>query len=161
GYRGSRPVRWGNAAAEQIQHDVYGEILDCAYNWAAHCGEIDEKLWQRLCRLIEATAREWRNPDHGIWEARPPGRGYTYSAAMGRVALDGGARMVERFKWRGEAGVWRAAADEIRATILDEAWDEKLNSLTQHLGGGGLDASLLCLPLRHVIPADHPKMAAT
>jgi GH15 family glucan-1,4-alpha-glucosidase len=161
GYRGSRPARWGNAAAEQIQHDVYGEILDCAYKWAAHCGEIDGKLWQRLRRLIEAAAREWRNPDHGIWEVRTQGRVFTYSAAMCQVALDRGARMVERFKLPGEAATWRAAADEIRRAILDEAWDEKLGSLTQHLGGGGLDASLLCLPLRHVIPADHPKMVAT
>jgi len=161
GYRGSAPVRWGNAAAEQIQHDVYGEILDCAYKWAAHCGAIDEKLWQRLRRLIEAAAREWRNPDHGIWEVRTQGRVFTYSAAMCQVALDRGARMVERFKLKGEAATWRAAADEIRGAILDEAWDEKLGSLTQHLGGGGLDASLLCLPLRHVIPADHPKMIST
>jgi GH15 family glucan-1,4-alpha-glucosidase len=69
--------------------------------------------------------------------------------------------MVERFKLPGEAAKWRATAAEIRAAILDESWDEKLNSLTQHLGGGGLDASLLCLPLRHVIPGDHPKMRAT
>jgi GH15 family glucan-1,4-alpha-glucosidase len=161
GYRDSRPVRWGNAAAEQIQHDVYGEILDCAYKWAAHSGAIDEKLWQRLSRLIEAAAREWRNPDQGIWEVRTQGRVFTYSAAMCQVALDRGARMVERFKLPGEAAPWRAAADEIRRAILDEAWDEKLGSLTQHLGGGGLDASLLCLPLRHVIPVDHPKMVAT
>jgi GH15 family glucan-1,4-alpha-glucosidase len=161
GYRGSRPVRWGNAAAEQIQHDVYGEILDCAYKWAAHRGEIDEKLWRRLRRLIEAAVREWRNPDHGIWEARTAGRVFTYSAALCQVALDRGARMVERFKLPGEASKWRAAADQIRGAILDEAWDEKLGSLTQHLGGGGLDASLLCLPLRNVIPADNPKMVAT
>jgi GH15 family glucan-1,4-alpha-glucosidase len=161
GYRGSRPVRWGNAAAEQIQHDVYGEILDCAYLWAAHRGEIDESLWQRLHRLVEAAAREWRNPDHGIWEVRTLGRVFTYSAALCQVALDRGARMVERFKLPGEGAKWRAAADEIRRAILDEAWDEKLGSLTQHLGGGGLDASLLCLPLRHVIPIDHPKMLAT
>ncbi len=161
GYRNSRPVRWGNAAAAQIQHDVYGEILDCAYQWAAHHGEIDAALWGKLHRLIEAAAREWRDPDHGVWEVRTPGRPFTYSAALCQVALDRGARMVERFKLPGEATKWRAAADEIRAAILDEAWDEKLNSLTEHLGGGGLDASLLCLPLRRVISADHPKMVAT
>jgi GH15 family glucan-1,4-alpha-glucosidase len=154
-------VRWGNAAAEQIQHDVYGEILDCAYQWVAHCGEIDERFWQRLRVLIEAAAREWRNPDHGIWEVRTPGRVFTYSAAMCQIALDRGARMVERFNLPGDWRSWRAAADEIRAAILDEAWDENLNSLTEHLGGGGLDASLLCLSLRRVIPAGHPKMVAT
>ncbi len=161
GYRGSRPVRWGNAAAEQLQHDVYGEILDCAYQWAAHHGRIDEALWRRLRGLIEAAAREWRNPDHGVWEVRTPGRPFTYSAALCQVALDRGARLVERFKLPGDAAQWRAAADEIRDAILNEAWDEKLGSLTEHLGGGGLDASLLSLPLRRVIRADHPKMVAT
>jgi GH15 family glucan-1,4-alpha-glucosidase len=161
GYRHSRPVRWGNAAAEQIQHDVYGEILDCAYQWAAHHGEIDAALWSKLCRLIEAAAIEWRAPDQGIWEVRTLGRPFTYSAALCQVALDRGARMVERFKLPGDAARWRAAADEICQAILNEAWDEKLNSLTEHLGGGGLDASLLSLPLRRVIPADHPRMVAT
>jgi GH15 family glucan-1,4-alpha-glucosidase len=140
---------------------VYGEILDCAYQWAARHGEIDAALWRELRGLIEAAAREWRDPDHGVWELRTPGRLFTYSAALCQVALDRGAKMVERFKLPGEAAKWRAAADEIRAAILDEAWDAKLNSLTEHLGGGGLDASLLCLPLRRVIPADHPKMIAT
>src|SRR5215475_13558782 len=161
GYRRSRPVRWGNAATEKTQHDIYGEILDCAYQWAAHHGEIDETLWIRLCKLIEDAKREWRAPDHSIWEVRTPGRAFTYSVALCQVALDRGAKMVERFKLPGLESSWRAAAEEIRAAILDEAWDERLNSLTEHLGGGGLDASLLCLPLRRVIPADHPKMVAT
>lgn len=161
GYRRSRPVRWGNAATEQTQHDIYGEVLDCAYQWAAHYGEIDEALWKRLCRLIEDAKRDWRSPDHSIWEVRTPGRPFTYSAALCQVALDRGAKMVERFKLPGRGPWWRAAAEEIRAAILDEAWDERLNSLTEHLGGGGLDASLLCLPLRRVILADHPKMVAT
>ena len=154
-------MRWGNAAAEQIQHDVYGEILDCAYQWAGRHGEIDEALWQRLSRLIEAAARDWRKPDHGIWEVRTAGRVFTYSAALCQVALDRGARMVERFKLPGDWQSWRATADGIRAAILDEAWDERLNSLTEHLGDDSLDASLLSLPLRRVIPADHPKMVAT
>jgi GH15 family glucan-1,4-alpha-glucosidase len=161
GYRGSRPVRWGNGAAEQVQHDVYGEILDCAYQWAARHGEIDEALWQRIRRLIEAAAQEWRNPDHGIWEVRTPGRVFTYSAALCQVALDRGARMAERFNLPGDCSSWGAAADEVRTAILNEAWDEKLYSLTESLGGGGLDASLLSLPLRRVIPADHPRMVAT
>jgi alpha,alpha-trehalase len=161
GYLDSRPVRWGNAAADQIQHDVYGEILDCAYQWAAHHGEIDDALWGRLRGLIEAAAREWRTPDQGIWEVRTPGRPFTYSAALCQVALDRGARLVERFKLPGAAARWRAAADEICEAILNESWDEEVNSLTEHLGGGGLDASLLSLPLRRVIPADHPRMVAT
>lgn len=161
GYRRSRPVRWGNAAAAQRQHDVYGEILDCAYQWAAHHGEIPEGLWGCLIRLTDAAGREWREPDHGIWEVRTSGHPFTYSAAMCQVALDRAARMAERFKLAGSVDQWKRTANEIQRAIVDEAWDPAIGSLTEHLGGGGLDASLLALPLRRVVPADHPKMIAT
>ncbi len=161
GYRRSRPVRWGNAAARQHQLDVYGEIVDCAYQWAAHHGEISERLWGRLRKLADAAGREWRVPDHGIWEVRTGGRPFTYSAAMCQVALDRAVRMAERFTLPGPAEIWRRSAKEIQDAILQEAWDPQMRSLTEHLGGGGLDASLLALPLRRVVAADHPKMIAT
>jgi alpha,alpha-trehalase len=161
GYRKSAPVRWGNGAADQLQHDVYGEIIDCAYQWAMPGGEIDEHLWGKLFHLIEAAAQEWRTPDHGIWEVRTPGRLFTYSAAMCQVALDRGAKMVERFGLAGDARRWRDEAETIRNAILDEAWDEERQAITEHLGGGNLDASILTLSLRRVIPADHPKMVST
>ena len=161
GYRCSPPVRWGNAANEQRQHDVFGEILDCAYQWASDGEGIDEALWRKLRELIESARREWREPDHGIWEVRTPGRPFTYSAALCQVALDRGAALAERFGLPGDKKGWRAESEKIRRALLDEAWDPRLNSLTEHLGGGGLDAGLLALPLRRVIPADHPKMVAT
>jgi GH15 family glucan-1,4-alpha-glucosidase len=161
GYRRSAPVRWGNSAVEQKQHDVYGEIMDCAYQWAAHHGAIDNVLWERLVRLAEAARREWRTVDHGIWEVRTAGRPFTYSAAMCHVALDRAVRLAERFGLGGDAATWRADADRIRQAILEEAWDPAVRSLTESLGGGGLDASLLALSLRRVVPADHPKMVAT
>lgn len=161
GYRRSRPVRWGNAAAAQHQHDVYGEILDCAYQWAAHHGAIPKALWARLQKLADAAGREWRQPDHGIWEVRTNGRPFTYSAAMCQVALDRAARMAARFELPGPQEQWNRMAEQIRRAILKESWDSTIQSLTEHLGGGGLDASLLALPLRRVIQADHPKMIAT
>lgn len=161
GYRRSRPVRWGNAAADQVQHDVYGEILDCAWQWAKHYGKVDAALWSKLEMLIEAARREWRSLDQSIWEVRTPGRPFTYSAALCQVALDRGARLAERFNLAGDTAAWHASKEEIRRAILEESWDEKMQSLTEHLGGGGLDASLLSLPLRRVIPADHPRMIAT
>ena len=161
GYRRSAPVRWGNAAAEQKQHDVYGEILDCAYQWATWGGELDMALWDRLQRLVEQARREWRTTDHGIWEVRTAGRPFTYSAALCHVALDRGARLAEQFGLSGDAAGWRAEAERVRTAILEEAWDPEIGSITEHLGGGGLDASLLTLPLRRVIPADHPRMIAT
>ena len=161
GYRRSAPVRWGNAAAEQRQHDIYGEILDCAHQWASHGGAIDGALWARLRTLVEAARLEWSRPDHGIWEVRTAGRPFTYSAALCQVALDRGARLARRFNMEADVGAWESASTQIRNAILEQAWDEAQQSLTEHLGGGGLDASLLSLPIRRVIPATHPRMVAT
>jgi GH15 family glucan-1,4-alpha-glucosidase len=161
GYRRSSPVRWGNGAASQTQHDVYGEILDCAFQWASPGGEMNARLWERLRSLVEQAREKWRTPDHGIWEVRTPGRLFTYSVALCQVALERGARIAEQFGLPGDIAGWRHEAGTITQAILDEAWDPTINSLTEQLGGGGLDASLLALPLRRVIPADHPKMIAT
>lgn len=161
GYRGSRPVRWGNAAAGQRQHDVYGEITDCAYQWSRAGGKLDASLWLRLGRIIESARSEWRTPDHGIWEVRSEGRPFTYSAALCHVALDRGARLAEALALNGDVAGWRAEASRIKEAILNEAWDPKIKAIMGNLGGGGLDASLLALPLRRVIRADHPRMVAT
>ena len=161
GYRRSVPVRWGNGASEQRQHDVFGEIIDCAYQWTRHHGEVTEALWRKLRRLIDAAGREWREPDQGIWEVRTSGRRFTYSTALCHVALDRGIRMAERFGLPCDLSRWKTEADTVVQAIVNEAWDPRLNSFTEHLGGGGLDASLLALPIRRVIPADHPRMAAT
>lgn len=162
GYRRSAPVRWGNAAADQVQHDVYGEILDCAFQWAATGGRLGDNLWDRLRALAEQAAHAWDTPDRGIWEVRTTGRPFTYSAAMCQVALDRAARLARRLDLPGDANSWTREARRLTDHILREAWDEEAGALTQHLGpGGGLDASLLALPLRRVVPADHPRMIAT
>ena len=82
GYRRSRPVRWGNGAAEQKQNDAYGEMIDCAYQWHRRGGEIAPRVAHRLRDLVERAAEVWRRPDHGIWEVRTAARPFTYSAAM-------------------------------------------------------------------------------
>lgn len=163
GYRRSRPVRWGNAAADQRQHDVYGEILDCAYLLARGGQVIEASLWERLRGFVEQAREEWHEPDHGIWEVRSSGRVFTYSAALCHVALDRGVRLAGMFGLAGNVEGWKAEADKIRHAILEKAWDAKLGAITEHVdgGGGGLDASLLSLPLRRVIPPDHPRMVAT
>ncbi|HEV2088872.1 MAG TPA: glycoside hydrolase family 15 protein [Cryptosporangiaceae bacterium] len=161
GYRRSAPVRWGNAAADQTQHDVYGEILDCAYQWAGHGGEIDPHLGAQLAALADTARVKARVPDHGIWEVRSAGRPFTYSVAMCQVALDRAARLARRGLLPGDAAGWAAEAEHLREVILTEAWDDAIGSLTEQLGGGGLDASVLSLPLRRVVPADHPRMIAT
>ncbi|MBD2892544.1 Trehalase [Actinomadura sp. RB99] len=162
GYRRSAPVRWGNGAADQLQHDIYGEVLDCADQWLRAGGDLQPALWSRLAELARTAQTAWRQPDQGIWEVRSGGRVFTYSAAMCQVALDRAASIGERLGLPGPLAAWRDAADELRRRILERAWDEDARSLSEHLdGGGGLDASLLALPLRKVVPADHPRMTAT
>jgi alpha,alpha-trehalase len=162
GYRRSAPVRWGNGAADQRQHDVYGEVLDCAYQWVRGGGRLDEDLWTRLTSLADLAIDAWRLPDQGIWEVRSEGRVFTYSAGLCQVALDRAARIAELLNLPGPVSKWRRAADDLRDAVLERSWDEGAQTLTEHLdGGGGLDASLLALPLRWVVPAEHPRMVAT
>jgi alpha,alpha-trehalase len=161
GHRRSAPVRWGNAAADQTQNDAYGEIVDCAFQWVAAGGELGGGTWERIRALVDAAAKVWREPDHGIWEVRSSERTFTYSAAMCQVALDRGARIAERLGLPGDAPRWRAEADRIVEALLGEAWDADRNALREQLGGGALDASILSLPLRRVVPARHPKMVPT
>src|SRR5262249_14809082 len=161
GYRRSAPVRWGKGAADQRQHDVYGEVLDCAYQWFRGGGRLEEHLWTRLASLADLAADAWRLPDQGIWEVRSEGRVFTYSAGLCQVALDRAARLAEQLDLPGPVPKGRNAAEELRQRVL-ESWDEGAQTLSEHLeGGGGLDASLLALPLRRVVPAEHPRMVAT
>jgi GH15 family glucan-1,4-alpha-glucosidase len=162
GYRRSAPVRWGNGAADQRQHDVYGEVLDCAYQWVRGGRRLDQHLWPRFAELADLAMDAWRLPDQGIWEVRSEGRVFTYSAGLCQVALDRAARLAEQLDLPGPVSKWRGAAAELRETVLESSWDEDARTLSEHLdGGGGLDASLLALPLRRVVPADHPRMVAT
>ncbi|MFI6012681.1 glycoside hydrolase family 15 protein [Streptomyces sp. NPDC051243] len=97
-----------------------------------------------------------------MWEVRTPGGPFTYSAAVCQVALDRAARLATRLHLPGNATIWTAEAHRLAGRIIHDAWDERMNSFTEHFGGtGGLDASLLALPLRRVLPSDHPCMAAT
>jgi GH15 family glucan-1,4-alpha-glucosidase len=162
GYRRSAPVRWGNGAADQRQHDVYGEVLDCADQWVKAGGHLEPSLWGQLSSIADAACTAWREPDQGIWEVRSRGRLFTYSAAMCHVALDRAAAIADRVGLTGPVARWRAEAARLRETILTQAWNEEAKTLSQHLDGdNSLDASLLALPLRGVIPADHPRMIAT
>jgi GH15 family glucan-1,4-alpha-glucosidase len=162
GYRRSAPVRWGNGAADQRQHDVYGEVLDCAYQWVRGGGHLDQHLWDRLAALADLAVDAWRLPDQGIWEVRSEGRVFTYSAGLCQVALDRAARLAVQLNLPGRVSTWQRASDELRAIVLESSWDEDAETLSEHLdGGGSLDASLLALPLRRVVPAEHLRMVAT
>ena len=166
GYRGSGPVRWGNGAAGQTQHDVYGEVLDVAWQWHRTGGTVDDELWAALCALTEQAIERWTTPDHGIWEVRSAGRPFTYSVAMCGVAVDRALRLGAACGLDHPRRRWQTEAARIRDAVLDRAWDPDRQTLTEQLAEpgasrGGLDGSLLALPLRGVLPADDPRMVAT
>jgi alpha,alpha-trehalase len=164
GYRGSHPVRWGNAARDQRQNDVFGEFIDCAWQWARESGELDEQVRERLWRHADAAARVWTEPDAGIWEVRSAPRRFTYSAGLCHVALDRAARLAEQFGPRDRVTGWRDEAGRIQRAIIEQSWDERRGAFMDCLGGSGeraLDAAVLTLPLRHVLDARHPRMAST
>ena len=167
GYRGSGPVRWGNGAARQVQNDVYGELLDVAYQWVRAGNEISGPLWLALRALAEQAIAHWQTPDNGIWEVRSAGRPFTYSVAMCHVAVDRALRMAELLDLPHPRARWQAEADRIHRTLLEQAWDPDRGTFTEHLSPrgsgdrGGLDGSLLSLPMRRIIPADDPRMVAT
>ena len=163
GYRCSAPVRWGNGASGQMQNDAYGEIIDCAWQWSRASGRaFPLDLWERLRPLVDRAAEVWDTPDHGIWEIRSDGRLFTYSVAMCEVALHRGAQLAREHGLPCDADRWEKLAARLVEEILDRAWDDELGSLTESFGGPGVvDASLLALPLRHAVPARHPKMVAT
>jgi GH15 family glucan-1,4-alpha-glucosidase len=166
GWRDSAPVRWGNGAAGQTQHDVYGELLDVAYQWVRAGGAVDDHLWSMISSLADTAIGSWRTPDHGIWEIRASGRPFTYSVAMCQVAVDRALRIAEHTGRGCPTGRWRSARDEMGAMLREHAWDPERRTFTEQLaidGGtrGGLDGSLLALPLRRVIAFDDPRMVAT
>jgi GH15 family glucan-1,4-alpha-glucosidase len=161
GYRKSGPVRWGNAASDQVQHDVFGELVDLAYQSTTRGGELGNQLWVQVRELVERAAAAWNKPDQGIWEVRSAGMVQTYSAGICHVALDRGARLASRYGSTADAARWRQGAATIQQAILSDAWSEQGQYLGQGLGGGHLDAAVLGLPIRRVVPAGHPRMIAT
>lgn len=134
GYRGSAPVRWGNAAFDQVQNDIYGEVLDCAFHWAGAGGRIAPDLWDSLVAMTRCASESWDRPDRGIWEVRSADRPFTYSAAMCQVALDRAARLARRLGLPGDVEGWARQAARLGTRVLDEAWDEDAGAFTARLG---------------------------
>jgi GH15 family glucan-1,4-alpha-glucosidase len=161
GYEGSRPVRVGNAASEQLQLDVYGEVLDCLYQARVHGVQFDRQAWQIQRALLEHLEEAWRSPDQGIWEIRGERRHFVHSKAMAWVAFDRAVRTVEEQGIEGPVDRWRATRDEIHDEVCRRGFDERLGSFTQSYGSPELDASLLLLPLVGFLPVSDPRIRGT
>jgi len=160
GYDGARPVRVGNDAHSQRQHDVWGAVLDSVYIHTTSRDRLDERIWPILCRLVEAAIQHWREPDRGIWEVRGEPKHFTSSKMMCWVAADRGTRLARIRDEPALAERWQAVADEIHADICANGLDKR-GVFTQHYGTDALDASLLLMPLVRFLPADDPRIQAT
>ncbi|MBV8559177.1 MAG: glycoside hydrolase family 15 protein [Acidimicrobiia bacterium] len=160
GYEGARPVRIGNAAHSQRQHDLWGVVLDSFYIHTRSVDRLDDRIWPILARQVESAITHWREPDNGIWEVRGAPRHFTSSKMMCWVAADRGVRLA---RMRGEpetAERWRAAADEIHADVCGHAVDDR-GVFTQHYDTDALDASLLLMPLVGFLPPEDQRVRAT
>jgi GH15 family glucan-1,4-alpha-glucosidase len=160
GYGDARPVRIGNAAFSQRQHDVWGALLDSVYLHSRSRDQLADELWPIVLAQVKAAVANWQEPDQGIWEMRGDPQHFTMSKIMCWVALDRGARLAEMHDSRQLASKWQSIADEIREDVLEHGVDDR-GVLVQHYGTTELDASLLLAPLVRFLPPDDPRIRAT
>lgn len=163
GYEGSKPVRIGNAAVEQFQLDVYGEIFDALHQARQRGLRDDADGWRVGGALLTHLEKVWSQPDEGIWEVRGGRRHFTHSKIMAWVAFDRAIRSVEDGGERREAPVerWRAIRDQIHAEVCEKGFDAKLNSFVQSYGSTRLDASLLLIAHMGFLPQEDPRVVGT
>ena len=162
GYEGSRPVRIGNAASEQFQLDVYGEVMDAFYTADGRRPRASDDAWAALtARSSTSSSTAWRQPDDGIWEVRGPRRHFTHSKVMAWVAFDRAVTHDEQLGPPGPVERWRAVRDEIHADVCQNGFDPELGAFTQLYGSKRLDASVLLIPLVGFLPRDDPRVIGT
>src|SRR5215203_3087871 len=161
GYEDSRPVRVGNAASEQFQLDVYGEVAAVMFIGAELLGRIEPRLWPRWRAIVEHVETIWRRPDDGIWEARGPQRHYTYSKVMAWVVFDRAVRLAERFELDAPLDRWTAVRDEIHNEVCERGYDPGRRTFTQYYGSKELDACTLNIPIVGFLPGDDQRVTGT
>jgi GH15 family glucan-1,4-alpha-glucosidase len=161
GYEGSKPVRIGNAASEQFQLDVYGEVAGVMFVGAEMLNRVDPHLWPRWRSIVEHVETIWRRPDDGIWEARGPQRHYTYSKVMAWVVFDRALRIAEKHVLEAPLDRWREIRDEIHREVCERGYDSERRTFTQYYGSKELDASVLNIPLVGFLPGTDERVTGT
>ncbi len=161
GYRGSRPVRIGNAASEQLQLDIYGELLDSVYLFNKYVNPISYELWNYLRRMVNWVAANSGRPDNGIWEVRGGPQQFVYSKLMCWVALDRGIRLAIKRAFPANLTDWIKRRDELYEEIMRCGWSEKRRAFVQHYGAEALDASVLMMPMVFFMSPSDPRMVST
>ena len=161
GYERSRPVRIGNAASDQLQHDVFGEVLDALYHGRRGGLRASEDGWHLQRALVTHLEGVWAQPDYGIWEVRGDRQHFTHSKVMAWVALDRAVRAAEEFGREGPLDRWRAVRAHIHDEVCRYAFDPDIGAFTQAYGSKQLDASVLLLPLVGFLPPSDPRIRGT
>ena len=161
GYRGSGPVRVGNAAIEQYQSDIYGEAMDSLYLYNKYVSPISYDFWSRIRDRIDWICENWQRPDNGIWEIRGAQQDYVYSKVMNWVALDRGVRLADKRSFPANRARWVTERDRIYEEVMARGWNAKRNAFTQFYGSDNLDASLLIMPLVFFMAPTDPRMLGT
>jgi GH15 family glucan-1,4-alpha-glucosidase len=161
GFAGSTPVRIGNAAFDQFQLDVFGEVLDATLQAWRLGVPLDDDAWRIDTALVTYLETAWREPDEGIWEVRGPRRHFTHSKMMAWVALDRAVKGIEQFGLEGPLDRWRGVRDAIHEEVCREGYNADLGAFVQFYGSDLLDASLLMMPLVGFLPATDPRVRGT
>lgn len=161
GYQNSSPVRIGNAASDQLQLDIYGELLDSILIYDRHGEPISYDFWMNLTTLIEWVCKNWRKPDQGIWEVRGGAQPFLYSRAMCWVAIDRAMELARRRSFPAPLVRWHRVRDEIYKNIYETFWNPKLKSFVQFHGAQTVDAAALLLPMVKFISPTDPRWQST
>ncbi|MEV0166132.1 glycoside hydrolase family 15 protein [Nonomuraea fuscirosea] len=161
GHRGSAPVRIGNAAAEQLQLDIYGALIDSIYLYNKWGDPISSERWDEVCTLVDWVADNWDQPDEGIWETRGGRKNFVYSRLMCWVAIERAMRMAGQRGLPADIPRWRRARDTIYRDIMRRGWSEQLNAFVQHYDEDVLDASILMMPLAKFVSPTDPRWLST
>jgi GH15 family glucan-1,4-alpha-glucosidase len=161
GYQGSRPVRIGNGAADQLQLDIYGEAMFALRQAGGDRAPVGHRGWKDIARIIDWLADNWDQPDEGIWETRGGRRNFTYGRAMSWVALDTGIRLAHQMGRPANLQRWTTARDAVYEQVLERAWNPSRNAFVQYDGTDVMDASVLAMPITGFIVPNDPMWLST
>jgi GH15 family glucan-1,4-alpha-glucosidase len=161
GYRDSGPVRVGNAAVDQLQLDIYGELIDSVYLFNKYGDGISSDAWADVTRVVDWVCHNWDREDAGMWETRAGSQAHTTSRLMCWVAIERTIRMARQRGLPGDIAAWSAVRDEIYERIMDQSWNHELRAFTQVEGGDALDAGVLLMPMVKFLSSADPKFLST
>ncbi len=161
GYRNSRPVRIGNAAARQTQLDIYGELINTVYEISRYGEDVSAEDWYYVRRIVDYVCQIWNTKDSGIWEVRSEPKHFVYSKLMCWVALDRGIKIAKLKGFEAPLGMWEKNRDELKNSILERGFNRKLNSFVRYFDADELDASCLLIPLMEFLPFGDSRVQGT